>query len=240
MKSMIRFSGAAAVALLLPACATVTRGTKETYVIESTPSAAEVTLSTGEICVTPCKLKLKRKEEFTARFAKAGYRPAEAQVESKFKGGGGVAAAGNVLIGGVIGAVLDGTNGSLMDLTPNPLRIKLIPVGDAFRAVPASATTAAATPAVEPVRLPQPPAAAPVVAEAPATPAAQLPGPVAPRSVRIAVSPVAPAYVQPVAAAPSGPLAGESCVDYAERLFPPHGGKSGLRTLVQQRCEQRN
>jgi hypothetical protein len=240
MKSMIRFSGAAAVALLLPACATVTRGTKETYIIESTPSAAEVTLSTGETCVTPCKLKLKRKEEFTARFAKAGYQSAEAQVESKFKGGGGVAAAGNVLIGGVIGAVLDGTNGSLMDLTPNPLRIKLIPAAEIFHAATASAPTVAATPAIEAVPLPQPSTAAPIIAVTPATSAAQLPAFVAAKAAPVAVPSAAPAYVPPVAAAPSGPLAGESCVDYAERLFPPHGGKSGLRTLVQERCEQRN
>ena len=239
MKSMIRFSGTAAVALLLPACATVTRGTKETYIIESTPSAAEVTLSTGETCVTPCKLKLKRKEEFTARFAKAGYQSAEAQVESKFKGGGGVAAAGNVLIGGVIGAVLDGTNGSLMDLTPNPLRIKLIPVAETFGASKASATTVAATPAIAAVRLPQPPAAVPIIAGTSAASAAQLPS-VAARAAPRAVSSVAPAYVQPVAAAPSGRLAGESCLDYAERLFPPHGRKSGLRTLIRERCEQRN
>ena len=211
MNSIVRFLGAAAVALTLPACATVTRGTKETYIIESTPSAAEVALSTGETCVTPCKLKLRRKDEFTARLTKEGYQPAEAQVESKFKGGGGVAAAGNVLIGGVVGAVLDGTNGSLMDLTPNPLRITLIPLRQVFQA-PKNAVPPApvvATPAA--VQLPQPiPAAAPTA------------------------FPVAPTYVQPLAS-PSGSerRRNESCSDYAERLFP---SRSELRTYVQEKC----
>jgi hypothetical protein len=226
MKFLIRFSGVAAVALLLPACATVTRGTKETYLIESTPSAAEVTLSTGQTCVTPCKLKLKRKTEFTARFAKEGFQPAEAQVESVFKGGGGVAAAGNVLIGGVIGAVVDGTNGSWMDLTPNPLRIKLIPVVEAFRAPQAPAPAVAAAPAVETVNRPSLAVAAPVV------PASAAP---------VQVSAVAPAYVQP-ASAPSRFDRGsnESCANYAERLFPAGGGRAEVRALVLKKCEQGN
>ena len=58
MKRYLAICGLAAVSMLLPACATVTRGTSQKYAIESTPAQADVALSTGQTCVTPCKLKL--------------------------------------------------------------------------------------------------------------------------------------------------------------------------------------
>jgi hypothetical protein len=124
---------AALATLLLPGCATVTRGTSQKFVILSSPPEAQVALSTGQACVTPCKLKLKRKHGFTATFTKPGYAPYRAEVRSKVSGGGAAATAGNVLLGGLIGAAVDGSSGALNDLTPNPLKVKLIesPAADA-------------------------------------------------------------------------------------------------------------
>jgi hypothetical protein len=131
MKNFVRLMGVTAVALSLPACATITRGTQETYQIVSTPPGADVTLSTGQTCTTPCKLKLKRKTEFVVNMTMPGYEPFEGKVDSKIKGGGVTAAAGNLLAGGIIGGIVDGTNGSMRDLTPNPLNVTLIPLGQA-------------------------------------------------------------------------------------------------------------
>ena len=136
---------ALAASLLLPACATVTRGTKQQFVIDSTPSAADVALSTGQTCVTPCKLKLKRKDGFVATFTKAGYAPAQAEVKSKLSGGGAAAGAGNVLVGGILGGIVDGSNGSLNDLKPNPLVVELAPV-DSAAAEPAAEAKAEPAP----------------------------------------------------------------------------------------------
>ncbi|HEX8379141.1 MAG TPA: hypothetical protein VF619_01175 [Allosphingosinicella sp.] len=144
MKRLLTVCGLAAATMLLPACATVTRGTSQKYVIESEPPQADVALSTGQKCVTPCKLKLKRKHGFTATFNKPGYAQQEAQVKSKFSGGGAAAGAGNILAGGVIGAVVDGTNGSLNNLTPNPLMVTLVPLADGQTS---EATTAMDAPA---------------------------------------------------------------------------------------------
>lgn len=119
-------AAAAVAALLLPACATVTRGTSQKFAIESAPPEAEVTLSSGQTCVTPCRLKLKRKHGFTATFRKAGYETLRAEVRSRLSGGGAALGAGNVLIGGLIGAAVDGSSGALNDLTPNPLKVKLV------------------------------------------------------------------------------------------------------------------
>jgi hypothetical protein len=121
----MRLSAVIAAALTLSACATVTRGTQQKFAIKSEPSGAEVKLSTGLTCTTPCNLKLRRKDEFVAKISKPGFEPVEVQVESKMHGGGGTALAGNILAGGIIGGVLDGTNGSLRDLRPNPIEVTL-------------------------------------------------------------------------------------------------------------------
>ena len=152
MKNILTTCGLAAVALSLSACATVTRGTSQKFKIESTPTEAEVTLSSGQQCVTPCQMKLKRKPGFTATVKKQGYQTQTLTVDSKLGGGGAVAGAGNLLLGGVVGGIVDGTNGSMNNLTPNPLVVTLVPEATVDAAVaPAIEATAAveAAPAVE-------------------------------------------------------------------------------------------
>lgn len=171
MNSYIRLGVAILAASSLSACATITRGTKQKYSIVSEPAGADVVLTTGQKCVTPCKLKLKRKNDFTARITKDGFQPHEVEVESKFSGGGGAAVAGNVLAGGLIGAVVDGTNGSLNSLFPGSLDVKLVPVAAAVVAAPAAEpVAAAAAPAAEaaPAAATTEPAASPMAAPAPA------------------------------------------------------------------------
>ncbi len=128
MNRNLSLCGLVAASLLLPACATVTRGTSQKFNIESSPTQAQVTLSTGQNCVTPCQIKLKRRPGFTATIKKEGYQTMEATVESKLGGGGAVAGAGNLLAGGLIGGIVDGSNGSMNNLTPNPLKVTLLPV----------------------------------------------------------------------------------------------------------------
>lgn len=125
---MFRIGVAVIAATNLAACATVTRGTKQKFEITSEPSEANVELSIGDKCVTPCKLKLKRKEAFVATFTKEGYEKQAVNVRSKFGGGGAAAGAGNILLGGFIGAGVDASNGSLNNLDPNPLHAVLKPM----------------------------------------------------------------------------------------------------------------
>ena len=150
--------GAAAALISLSACATVTRGTSQKFNIETTPTMAEVKLSNGQQCVTPCKLKLKRKPGFTATVSKQGYQTQELTVESKLGGGGVVAGAGNLLLGGVVGGIVDGTNGSMNNLTPNPLIVTLVPI------VADSAVAATPVAAADPAAVAQPAVAAEPVA----------------------------------------------------------------------------
>ncbi|WP_374530070.1 PEGA domain-containing protein [Novosphingobium sp.] len=109
----------------LGGCATVINGTSQDYWIESDPSGAIVRLTGGMTCETPCKLNLKRGRDFRADFTLEGYRSAYVLVQSRTGG----AAAGNILLGGLIGGVVDGTNGATNHLSPNPLVIRLVPNG---------------------------------------------------------------------------------------------------------------
>lgn len=112
----------------LPGCATITRGSSEAFVVESTPSGADVRLSSGEVCKTPCTLKKKRKDNFVVFIKRDGYEPAEVSVISETAGAGAAGMAGNVLLGGLIGVGVDAATGATKKLTPNPVRVTLNPV----------------------------------------------------------------------------------------------------------------
>lgn len=106
-------------------CATITRGTKDFFVIESEPTGATVALSNGLNCVTPCGMEMPRKRAFTASFTMDGYKPVEVQVVPKQAAAGTAGMAGNVLLGGLVGIVTDSTTGAMKDLHPNPLVVNL-------------------------------------------------------------------------------------------------------------------
>lgn len=118
----------AILAYAVSGCATVTRGSKDFFEIESEPTGATVALSNGLNCVTPCGMELPRKHPFTATFTLDGYKPLTAKVVPKQAAAGTAGMAGNVLIGGLVGVVADSTTGAMKDLTPNPLIANLVPV----------------------------------------------------------------------------------------------------------------
>lgn len=139
----LRLATLALSGLSMSACATVTRGTSETFEIQSTPPGAAVQTSNGFSCLaTPCSFKMPRKPGFTATLTLPGYVTQTVSVESRMSGGGGAALAGNVLVGGLIGAGVDASSGALNDLTPNPLAVTLLtPAEQAAAEAAASQTT---------------------------------------------------------------------------------------------------
>jgi hypothetical protein len=146
---LVALGGAAAACVLLSACATITRGTNQDFVVKSEPSEANVKLSTGQTCVTPCTLRMKRKSRFVVTVSKDGYQTQETEVHGVVKEGGAAGMAGNVIFGGIIGAGVDASNGAMMNLKPNPLTVTLVPVGSApaADAAPAAEAAPAAAPA---------------------------------------------------------------------------------------------
>ena len=112
-------------AMSLGGCATVLNGTHQGYTTDSQPAGATVTFSDGSTCTTPCKLELVRKRDLRADIALAGHQPTYVLIQSKLGG----STFGNILLGGGIGAVVDGSNGASNKLVPKPLIVRLAPVG---------------------------------------------------------------------------------------------------------------
>lgn len=130
--------GALMAALLLnTACATITKGTDDTVSFQSTPSSADVTISetrgklTDTTCVTPCTLELNRKWAYQVTFVKEGYEALTQLLEPKLSGDGAAGMAGNILLGGLIGAGVDASTGAMNDLKPNPMVVTLVETGTA-------------------------------------------------------------------------------------------------------------
>lgn len=155
---MLRFVLLGAYALMLAGCASVARGTTEVVVFESDPSGAEMrsildypcggpcpprpevlgstasynedvrtTPIIGPICLTPCSAAVPRSEDLIVTFSKPGYETQTVKLGRELVGGG-MASAGNVIIGGGIGLVTDIGTGANMDHKPNPLKVVLVPV----------------------------------------------------------------------------------------------------------------
>lgn len=132
----------AVASLSLCACATITRGTKEVMVIESNPIGAVVQLTNDKMeeemtCTTPCTVKMSRKRGFDVVISKEGYETVETKVITQVSGGGAAGMAGNVVLGGLIGAGVDASTGAMNKFSPNPLVVALVPT-DGSPAAPAA------------------------------------------------------------------------------------------------------
>lgn len=95
-----------------------------------------------EGCTTPCEIELNRKYTYSVEMKKEGYETWVQLLEPKLSSDGTAGMAGNVLLGGVIGAAVDASTGAMNDLKPNPMVATLLP---AAAAEPAVAEAAAAS-----------------------------------------------------------------------------------------------
>ncbi len=117
--------------MMMAGCATVVRGTHQSFRITSVPSAAHVALSTGETCLTPCVLDLPRASAFQVRVSKPGFVTQTTPVASKGSAAGVIGILGNAVLGGIAGAGADADSGAMRSLSPNPLDVRLVPVAPA-------------------------------------------------------------------------------------------------------------
>lgn len=77
--------------------------------------------------VTPAVFSLARKGEYTVTVRKEGYQTAVVEVKNKVAKGGAAGMAGNVLVGGILGAGVDAGTGAMLNLVPNPIDLRLLP-----------------------------------------------------------------------------------------------------------------
>ncbi|SIN86666.1 hypothetical protein SAMN02745824_2095 [Parasphingorhabdus marina DSM 22363] len=121
----------AGLALNLGGCATVLNGTNVDYKTQSSPEGAMVKFTNGKECTTPCEIEAKRKDDLRADIWLEGYKSTYVLIQSKLGG----SAFGNILLGGGVGAVVDGSNGASNRLYPRPLIVQLAPEGSDEEAV---------------------------------------------------------------------------------------------------------
>ena len=124
----MRILACGAVALLATGCASVTRGTTNQVQINSSPPEAQARTSMGHVCTTPCTLQFNRKDEFSVVFTKPGFHSAEIAVKAQIAGAGVAGFAGNVILGGAVGMVVDASTGAMLEHVPNPVTATLVPL----------------------------------------------------------------------------------------------------------------
>jgi hypothetical protein len=111
--------------IFVSSCATVTRGSNEVFEVNSTPQNAQVQLSNGMSGQTPASFKVKRRAPLHVTVSKPGFETRRITVQSQIQSGGGVAMAGNIFLGGLIGAAVDAGTGAMYGHKPNPLHVTL-------------------------------------------------------------------------------------------------------------------
>lgn len=108
--------------LMLSSCATIIKGSKQEFKINSTPSQANVFVNDKPIGKTPMTTKLARKETNTKiKLTLDGYKDVE--IPLKREGNGWVW--GNIVFGGLIGLIVDLSDGAMYQLTPDQINAEL-------------------------------------------------------------------------------------------------------------------
>jgi len=127
MFQRIAVAAAAVLAVgVLIGCASIIHGSKQPVTFESTPSGAfvEVTDAMGTshgTCETPCKLDLKRKNPYKVTMTKTGFGPVTMTIDRKSDGW----IWGNLVFGGIIGLIVDFSNGAAYKLSPAQMQVTL-------------------------------------------------------------------------------------------------------------------
>ncbi len=75
---------------------------------------------------TPATFVLKRKGNYEVIVEAEGYKSSTVNITHKTAGAGAAGMAGNILVGGLIGAGIDAASGATQDLVPNPVSVTLI------------------------------------------------------------------------------------------------------------------
>ncbi len=111
----------------LTGCATIMDGTKQTVGFSSNPSDATVIVDGKVLGKTPLTEDLSKKDKHTVKITLAGYMPYEMTMTRKTNSW----VWGNIVIGGLIGLVVDSATGAMYKLTPEQVSAELRKEGNA-------------------------------------------------------------------------------------------------------------
>ncbi|MEM0543072.1 PEGA domain-containing protein [Flavobacterium sp. j3] len=106
---------------LLSSCATIMSGSKQNVKFASNPSSATIYIDEVEVGKTPFEMKLARKSEHEVMIKLEGYQTYQTTLTKKFNGW----FVGNILIGGLIGIIIDPITGAMYNLTPKEINAEM-------------------------------------------------------------------------------------------------------------------
>lgn len=104
-----RFSTIAVLTLCLTSCASIVTGTHDIITVNSSPSGAHFTTDTGASGVTPGKVEVPDDIDIRFTFEKDGFQKTEYLAKKHVSGW----IWGNILIGGIIGLIIDIASGGM-------------------------------------------------------------------------------------------------------------------------------
>jgi PEGA domain len=117
-----------AVTFLMSSCATIVSGSKQNVKFSSNPSTATIFIDEVEVGKTPFEIKLARKSEHSVMLKLEGYQTYQTKLTKKFNAW----FLGNILIGGLIGIIIDPITGAMYNLSPDQVNAQMSK-GTAFR-----------------------------------------------------------------------------------------------------------
>lgn len=144
----LKFAVALAASLPLGACATVIEGTSQSVTLNTNPPGAECHLTRegkeiGAIAQSPGSVRIdKSKNDITATCTKDGYQQTAVTTSPKFVG----TTFGNIVLGGVVGAVVDASSGANYSY-PDAIQVVMTPASPPVAAAPVASTAPQVIPA---------------------------------------------------------------------------------------------
>lgn len=119
--------GALTIPFLLSGCASIAHGTNQQIEIMSTPAAAQIEITTPAGMVaysgtTPATTKLQRKNEYKVTITLDGYAEEEIWITKSTDG----AVWGNFICGGILGLIIDFSNGAAYRLSPDEINVSMV------------------------------------------------------------------------------------------------------------------
>ena len=107
--------------LFCTSCATIISGSRQQVRITSEPSLAKVFINDVEVGTTPLVKNLKRKQDYVILIKSDGYVTHRAVLKKQFNEW----YLGNILLGGVVGLVIDPITGAMYRLSPKEIHKNL-------------------------------------------------------------------------------------------------------------------
>lgn len=101
-------------------CASIVHGTRQKIAITSRPAGADVSIDGEARGQTPLEVELKRKDDHKVVLSQKGSSPQEVRLENRISGWFW----GNLGFGGLVGLVIDATNGAMYKLKPDKVSVQ--------------------------------------------------------------------------------------------------------------------